>query len=277
METNRKQVFLARLFVIAALAAAVWAVRFHSGVVNSDEAGVVLALPANAGGWVGDELFYCSSRTCRTPWLASTLPPGASACPKCGAPLDTMNPAERSMLPADTGLVRKQYVRPSPPHLPLTASIVLSGDDRTSIHRPQVCMVAAGYDIENEQVVAIDMGPGVPPLEVTVLDMVHPADEANPVPVHIFYAYWFVGKGRVTPSHVQRMIWMAYDRIVHGVSHRWAYVAVSGVRDPSSTYHFQEIANFASALHPQILRPDFESLDPSVASAPVPPQPATSP
>jgi len=251
--------------VIAALAATIWAVRFHSGVVNSDEAGVVLALPAEAGGWVGDELFYCSDRDCRRPWLASSLPPGASTCPECGAPLDTMNPAERSMLPADTGLVRKQYVRPTPPHLPLSASIVLSGNDRTSIHRPQVCMVAAGYEIDNEQVVAIDMGPGKPPLEVTVLDMVRPAGEANPSPVHIFYAYWFVGKGRVTPSHVQRMIWMAYDRIVHGVSHRWAYIAVSGARDPASEAHLQVIANFASALHPRILRPDFESLDPAVA------------
>ena len=125
--------------------------------------------------------------------------------------------------------------------------------------------VAAGYDIEDERVVAIDMGPGKPPLEVTVLDMVHPASEDNPAPVHIFYAYWFIGKGRVTPSHVQRMIWMATDRILHGVSHRWAYVAVSGLRAPSSNFHLQEIADFASALHPQILRPDFESLDPAVA------------
>lgn len=268
MEKDRKQVLLARSFLIAALAAAVWMVRCHSGVVNSDEAGVVLALPERAGNWIGDEMFHCSSLSCGRVFLASTLPSDASAgspCPVCGAPLDTMNTAERAMLPRDTGLVRKQYVRPLPPHLPVTASIVLSGNDRTSIHRPQVCMVAAGYDIENEQVVAIDMGPGKPPLEVTVLDMVHPASEDTPAPVHIFYAYWFVGKGRVTPSHVQRMVWMATDRILHGVSHRWAYVAVSGLRDPSTNFHLQEIADFASALHPQILRPDFESLDPAVA------------
>jgi hypothetical protein len=268
MEKARKQVLLARLFVIAALAAAVWMVRCHSGVVDSDEAGVVLALPDCAGAWTGDELFHCSSRSCGRAWLASHLPPGTAAgspCPACGTPLDTMNYAERSMLPADTGLVRKQYVRAVPPPLPLTASIVLSGNDRTSIHRPQVCMVAAGYDIENEKVVAIDMGPGKPPLEVTVLDMVHPPSDDTPAPVHIFYAYWFVGKGRVTPSHVQRMIWMATDRIFHGVSHRWAYIAVSGLRDPSSNFHLQEIADFASALHPQILRPDFDSLDPTTA------------
>ena len=53
-----------------------------------------------------------------------------------------------------------------------------------------------------------------------------------------------------------RMAWMAYDRVVHGVSHRWAYIALSGARDPASNAHFQTIADFASRLHPALLKPD---------------------
>lgn len=273
MAKTQKTLLLARVVLIAALAFALWAVVRHSGVANSDEAGVVLSLPARVGAWQGDEVFHCSSRTCGAAYLASALPPGASACPRCGAPLDTMNPAERSMLPADTGLVRARYVRTSWPPLPVTASIVLSGNDRTSIHRPQVCMVAAGYQIENEQVVSIDLQNGSPPLEVTVLDMTHPGTADDPTPVHIFYAYWFIGKGRLCATHVQRMFWMAYDRIAHGVNHRWAYVAVSGARDPASDAHLQVVADFVSRLHPQILAPDFAAIEPdspSPASLPSP-------
>jgi hypothetical protein len=47
-----------------------------------------------------------------------------------------MNWAERSMLPADTGLVRKYYARPGNRD-GVHATIVLSGDDRSSIHRPR--------------------------------------------------------------------------------------------------------------------------------------------
>ena len=201
--------------------------------------------------------------SCRRGWLAEELQPGSTACPACGAPLDVMNIAERQMLPPDTGLTRFIYVRDTPPRLPVTVAVVLSGNDRTSIHRPQVCMTAAGWEITEERVFSVDMGPGQTPLELTVLDMTHAPFEPGAPPRHIFYAYWFVGKGRICATHVQRMWWMAYDRIVHGVSHRWAYVSLSGDRDPASDDYLQTIANFASGLHPQILRPDFEELDSS--------------
>ena len=92
--------------------------------------------------------------------------------------------------------------------------------------------------------------------------MTHPGYGDNPVPSHIFYAYWFIGKGRLCATHVQRMFWMAYDRIAHGVNHRWAFVAVTGERDPSSDAYLQVVADFVARLHPQILAPDFASIDP---------------
>lgn len=261
MATTKKTLLLARVLLIALLGTALWLLVCHSGVANSDQAGVVMTLPSHVGAWQGDEVLQCSSRHCGGAYLASLLPPGTSVCPRCGAPLDTMNWVERFMLPADTGLVRSRYVRGSFPPLPITASIVLSGNDRTSIHRPQVCMVANGYEIVSEQVVSIDLQNGSPPLDVTVLDMTHPGTADNPAPVHIFYVYWFIGKGRLCATHVQRMFWMAYDRIVHGVNHRWAYVAVTGERDPASDAHLQVIADFVARLHPQILASDFSAIE----------------
>ena len=163
-----------------------------------------------------------------------------------------MNYAEKSMLPADTGLIRKYYERDGAQ--PISASIVLSGNDRSSIHRPQVCMTANGYEIANETLLRIPLGEGRAPLEVMVLDMDRP--RAGGGTETIYYAYWFVGKGRETASHIQRMVWMATDRIFRGISHRWAYIAFSAPRDPNSDAHLQQIANFASALHPLLLVPE---------------------
>ena len=268
MEKGKTKAFLVRGFLVAALLTAAWAVRSRTDVANTDEAGIVLdaarqpVLPAVAGAWRGQPLLHCSAANCGRGWLASELR-DASVCPRCGAPLDVMNTAERRMLPADTGFSRFTYARSSPPFLPVSVAVVLSGNDRTSIHRPQVCMTAAGWEISGERVCSVDLGPGKPPLELTVLDMTHAAERPGEPPRHIYYAYWFVGKGRLCATHLQRMWWMAYDRIVHGVSHRWAYVALSGERDPASDAHLQTIANFASQLHPLLLREDFSELDSS--------------
>jgi hypothetical protein len=68
-----------------------------------------------------------------------------------------------------------------------------------------------------------------------------------------YYAYWFVGKGRETPYHLQRMIWMATDRIFHNVSHRWAYIAISGGRQTDSEDYQKEMVAFIHDLYPQVM------------------------
>lgn len=245
-----------RLFVIAALAAVAWALVFKTGVATSDEAGIVLHLPEQVGDWRGVALLFCSNRECGAQYVAGQLE-NPTVCPRCGAPLGNMNWAERSLLPADTGLVRKHYERPDGRDS-LYATIVLSGNDRSSIHRPQVCMTAAGHEIVAERVIRIPLAGRDEPLEVMVLDMAKSYSGSDGVPATYasYYAYWFVGKDRETASHLVRMFWMGYDRVFRGVSHRWAYIALSGARLPGSEAHLQTVADFASQLHPALLKPE---------------------
>ena len=256
MDKTQKQILGPRLFVIAALAVAAWALVYKTGVANTDEAGIVLHLPEQVAGWRGVDLLFCPDRACGGQYISSQLADPAT-CPACGAPLGNMNWAERAMLPADTGLVRKYYAR-SGHQDGVHATIVLSGDDRSSIHRPQVCMTAAGNEIDRERVIRIPLPGRAAPLEVMVLDMSRTGVRADGTPAAStsYYAYWFVGKNRETASHIQRMVWMGYDRVFHGVSHRWAYIALAGVRAPGSDAHLQTIADFASQLHPALLKPE---------------------
>ena len=110
MDKIQKSYLGPRLFVIAALAVAAWALVYKTGVANSDEAGIVLHLPEQVGDWRGVDLFFCPSRECGGQYAAGQIEDPTS-CPKCGARLGNMNWAERSILPADTGLVRKYYAR----------------------------------------------------------------------------------------------------------------------------------------------------------------------
>ena len=255
MDQAQKSYFGPRLFVIAALAVAAWALVYKSGVASSDEAGVVMQLPDTVGDWRGVDLLFCSNRKCGAEYIAEQLT-DRTVCPKCGAPLSAMNWAERSMLPTDTGLVRKYYTRPGNRDA-IQVSIVLSGNDRSSIHRPQVCMTAAGYEIVNDQEIQIPLPGRDKPLDVMVLDMArhYTGPDGQPAVYTSYYVYWFVGKGRETASHFQRMLWMGYDRVFHGISHRWAYIAMSGDRNPGSDY-VQTIADFASQLYPALLKPE---------------------
>ena len=99
---------------------------------------------------------------------------------------------------------------------------------------------------------------GREPLDVMVLDMRRwgRRPDGQAYDFGRYYAYWFVGKGRETPYHVQRMIWMALDRILHNVSHRWAYISVAGAREDGSDVHRQEILDFVHELYPSMMQED---------------------
>ena len=69
-----------------------------------------------------------------------------------------------------------------------------------------------------------------------------------------YYAYWFVGKDRETPFHLERMFWMAWDRIIHNVAHRWAYIAVAGDRSLSNDDHVEQVRGFIHDIYPYLTR-----------------------
>ncbi|MFH0878838.1 MAG: exosortase-associated EpsI family protein [Lentisphaerota bacterium] len=216
-----------------------------------DQAGVKTSLPDRVGDWRGYAMRYCQNRLCQREFSSDTLT-NMEVCPACGAALDPMTLSEREMLPADTILLKKKYVDPQK-HILMT-SVVITGKERASIHRAQVCLTAAGNVIMSESVFPVPIA-GRQPLNVMLMETVGkgmlPDGRVREIPT--FYAYWFVGKGRETPSHVQRMIWMGTDRVFHNLSHRWAYVAVAGMRNPSSEAHKELLASFLQDFYPQIV------------------------
>lgn len=132
---------------------------------------------------------------------------------------------ERQVLPSDTGFSRMLYASARDRRQTVFFSIVLSGRDRTSIHRPELCLVGQGWTITGRtgHVFPQAAGAGVP---VTVLRIEREVTTARGerVKVPALLAYWFVGADRVVASNWERVFRTAMDRLTHLQSSRWAYV-----------------------------------------------------
>jgi len=219
----------------------------------SDEAGIEPVWPDQVGDWVGDEIRFCQNPKHQQIYTASQLK-DLNVCPDCEGELASMTLIERSMLPSDTIIEKKRYTHPD--GRTLIATVVMSGRERASIHRPERCLVGQGSEIATSHTIQVPME-GRGPLDVRILDMLrHVRVQGKPHAYGSYYAYWFVGRGRETASHNARLFWMAADRILYNKSHRWAYVAIGGNRpleDTENTYR-DEISEFVAAAYPQMVR-----------------------
>jgi hypothetical protein len=251
-----KSIFKPFLTVVILMVLATLALAFTVDVTLEDKPGVVMNLPETLEGWVGNELRFCHNEACYSKTALQgqyyvrdlELP---DICPDCGERLSTMSWAEYDALPKDTEFVKSAYTNEAGGRV--FASIVLSGMERNSIHRPQRCLVGQGNTIMNEHVIKVPME-GRNPLKVAVIEAQRNYNTAEgPQTYYSYYAYWFVGQDRETPSHYARMFWLGWDRVVRSVSHRWAYIAVSGMRNPEGREYETEIADFVRELYPPLL------------------------
>ena len=132
---------------------------------------------------------------------------------------------EREMLPPDTGYSRMNYL-PSRGTRPVFLSIVLSGRDRTSIHRPELCLVGQGWTIRGQTSHRFSY-PGHPDetFPATVLRVQrHLQTPQGAVVVPQLVVYWFASGDGVVATHWQRLAHDAWNRVVHARADRWAYV-----------------------------------------------------
>ncbi len=238
------------LVVLALLGLTALGLVFGVDVTVSDEAGIRTELPEHVGRWIGHELVFCQNERCMREFAADALA-DPSRCPVCEGELGPLALGERQLLPADTVIARRRYIGPDGQSI--VATIVLSGRERASIHRPEICVTGQGFRTAGAGVEAVPL-PGRPPLKLMGLDLARALGRpGRPGPEQLsHFAYWFAGKGRETPRHVQRLWWQMTDRVFHSVSHRWAYISVHTPRQERSDVHLRRIREFIRELYPLI-------------------------
>lgn len=179
--------------------------QFSPAAKGGDEAGVLAELPMVAGSFVAD-----------------TEPPSDKE--------REQSEKERSLLPADTVIVKRSYRTPgrSTENRSLAyASLVIAGNDSRSIHRPEVCLDGQGWTITSSTVREVTMISGAT-LRVRDLAIERTVLLANGAkqPLRAHYVYWFVGDAVSTPSNLERQLLSLRDSVLRNVNHRWAYPSV---------------------------------------------------
>lgn len=171
---------------------------------------------------------------------------------------------EWDYLPKDTTYGRRRYVAKDGSWIDI--SIVLMGRDRTSIHKPEICLVGQGWNIDRFELVSVPMTKPAP-YDLPVMKLTA-SKSLKGEPYRALYVYWFVSDNRITARHDERMWWMAKDLLTKGVLSRWAYVAYFLVCRPGEEEAaFQRMVKFMGASVPefQLVHGSAELSSPSVA------------
>jgi hypothetical protein len=251
-----KSLFKPFITIIVLMMLSIVALAFTVDVQFDFVPGVKMELPNEVEDWDGNQLKFCHN-----PELCARDYKDASyyiseleipdICPECGDRLFNMARAEKEQLPDDTEFVKSAFTNDAGTRL--FTSIVLSGTARDSIHRPQRCLKGQGNTLDGEYNLEVPLE-GRDPLTVRVIKTSRTFRTPDgPKPYYSFYAYWFVGQDRETPSHYSRMFWLAWDRVVRSKANRWAYIAVQGEREAEGTAYEDDIVQFVQQVYPHVL------------------------
>jgi hypothetical protein len=251
-----KNLFKPFLSIVLLMTVAVFALAFTVGVELDFVPGVNMNLPEQVEGWDGNELRFCHNpEVCASQYREASfyindleIP---DICPDCGEPLYNMSRSEYEALPKDTEFVKSAYTNAAGGRI--SASIVLSGTARDSIHRPQRCLKGQGNALDGEYTLKVPME-GRDPLKIRVIKASRQFRTAEGiVPYYSYFSYFFVGQDRETHSHYSRMFWLAWDRVVRSKANRWAYIAVYGKREAEGTAYEADIIDLVQKVYPYLL------------------------
>lgn len=161
---------------------------------------------------------------------------------------------ELDVLPPDTGYSRRVYVALSDPRRPVLVSIVLSGRDRSSIHRPEICVEGQGWTIRDRFRHDFEgVRPDGAPLPASVLRIERTDADGRPQPMLL--AYWFVSSDAVVATHAARLWRGARDRLLRGRADRWAYVLAQTAADDGEAAALARLQTLLAGTIPRVQKP----------------------
>lgn len=167
--------------------------------------------------------------------------------------------SELKYLPADTTYGKRSYFRPDGK---IDVTVVLMKADRTSIHKPELCLTGLGWNPGPPQSSFVPVSiPHSYRLDVTRLVGRQSFEvRQQRIDLSAVYAYWFVSGRHLTASHRERF-WISLKELIRtGVLTRWAYVGCFALCEPGKEEAtFEKMKDFIAQATPEfqlISRPD---------------------
>ncbi len=213
-------------------------------------------------------------------WLGKPQEPGAR---------------EKKILAQDTEFERMMYFDPTGKFSAIETSIVFSGKNLSqSIHRPEVCLRAQGWEFISERYLMwsdILLDQEALPVKELICRQVYRIKNENDEfedlllengkKAYIWRAFYytFIGHDKIVAGHYQRTAEDIKDRLFQGYDQRWAYVTFSsfitkkhadqGIGPRGVTLMDEEeteahIVQFLKELTPIVISPPGEGKDQSL-------------
>ncbi len=172
------------------------------------------SLPQKMPGYASEAVFFCSNEQCLRMWRDSLLGEGQSTGPSCGNALQAMTVGEKTVLPQDTRIVKRIYLRPD--GVQFLVSAVVGGRSKSSIHRPELCMPAQGNIMSDPRTFTVAGRP---------FRAIH-LEGGGMSPTVLAYTF-FNQAGVRTAAHMRRILVDTWDRSVLNRIDRWVMVTVN--------------------------------------------------
>lgn len=159
-----------------------------------------------------------------------------------------------NVLPKDTCYGQRRYTRTD--KTSVQANVVLMGEDRASLHKPQFCLTGAGWTINSTEVESIRVEKPSPyDLKVIKLNVSGQfTQDAQKINAGGVYVYWYVADGLLSadPTGSDRMWSMARGLLTSGVLQRWAYVTYFEICEPGREAEtFERLKKLIAASVPE--------------------------
>ena len=163
------------------------------------------------------------------------------------------SPVVVETLPKDTSFGQRLYHGPDGSWIQV--NVVLMGADRTSMHKPQICMPGGGISIDRTEIISIPIKqPQAYDLSVIKLEVSKAVSDAPDGIVHGIFIYWYVADGQVSadPSALRRMWLSSKNLLLKGELQRWAYVTCFRLyRSGDEEVCLDEMKSFLAAAIPR--------------------------
>jgi hypothetical protein len=159
---------------------------------------------------------------------------------------------ELSYFPKDTTYARRLYQAPD--GFGASVTVILMGTDRTSIHRPDYCLLGQGWRIDHKAVENIPIA-GTSPYDLPVMKWLMTKTVETPdgrrQELRGWYVFWFVADNEQTTDNVQLQYFLVRDLLFNGILQRWAYISYFTVCAPGQEdAAFERMKKFVAASVP---------------------------
>jgi len=161
-----------------------------------------------------------------------------------------------NVLPRDTSFGQRLYTASD--GFWVAVNVVLMGADRTSLHKPQICLEGQGWHIDQSLKADERIHMERPyPYDLPVAKLTSSQDlniKGQTVPGRGIYVYYYVADNAISAGTygIERMWLMARDMLRTGVLQRWAYVSYFAVCAPGQEEAtFERMKKFIAAAAPE--------------------------